>query len=109
MNIEGAKYPGLRPLPPDFVREYPPLAVVVEQNCIACDRCPPLCFFDAIVMEDRPLHKHKRTAIVIPHTCTGCGLCFEACPVDAFVWEPDNNIGQGPSKASEETERDLGV
>jgi len=79
MNSEGSKYPGLRPLPPDFVRDYPPLALVVEEKCIACDRMSPLCFFDAIVMEARPRHKFKRTAIVIPDNCTGCGLCFEAC------------------------------
>jgi Na+-translocating ferredoxin:NAD+ oxidoreductase RNF subunit RnfB len=109
MNTEGSKYPGLRPFPPDFVRDHPPLALVVEEKCIACDRCPPLCFFDAIVMEDRPLHKFHRTAAVIPDNCTGCGLCFEACPVDAFVWEPDKNMGKGPSKAAEKTERDLGV
>lgn len=109
MNVDGSKYPGLRPLPPDFVRDFPPLALVVEEKCIACDRCPPLCFFDAIVMEDRPLHKFKRTAAVITDNCTGCGLCFEACPVDAFVWEPDKNIGKGPSRAAEKTERDLGV
>lgn len=101
------KYPGLRPLPPDFVHEYPPLALVVEEKCIACDRCPPLCFFDAIVMEGRAHHKFKRTAVVVPENCTGCGLCFEACPVDAFVWVPDKSVGRGPVKAVQKTEREL--
>lgn len=82
------KYPGLPPLPPDFVREFPPIAKVQEEGCIACDRCPPLCFFDAIVMESRPAHPHKRVAVIVGDNCTGCGLCFEACPVDVIMWVP---------------------
>ena len=89
MPPQNTKYPGLPPLPPSFVKEYPPIALVIEEKCIACDRCPPLCFYDAIVMEDRPAHEYQRTAVVIPENCTGCGLCFEACPVDAFIWVPD--------------------
>ena len=96
--MDQTKYPGLPPLPPKFVKEFPPVAVVVEEKCIACDRCPPLCFFDALVMEDRPKHKFHRTAVVILENCTGCGLCFEACPVDAFIWAPDKTSEGGPSK-----------
>lgn len=92
-----SKYPGLPPLPPTFVKEFAPVAEVVEQKCIACDRCPPICFFDAIVMEDRPAHKYKRTAVVIEANCTGCGLCFEACPVDAIIWVPDKSALPVPS------------
>ena len=88
------KYPGLSPLPPDFVKEYPPLALVHEEKCIACDRCPPLCFFDALFMEARPDHPFKRTAVVVSDNCTGCGLCFEACPVDAIVWVPDTSAAK---------------
>lgn len=109
MSTQATKYPGLRPLPPEFAGEYPPLAFVVEDKCIACDRCLTLCFFDALVMENRPGHKFRRTAVVIPENCTGCGLCFEACPVDAFVWEPDKAGGKGPLHSTEKTERDLGV
>ncbi|HTY36509.1 MAG TPA: 4Fe-4S dicluster-binding protein [Bacteroidota bacterium] len=93
------KYRGLPPLPPPFVRQSPPVAVVVEEKCIACDRCPPLCFFDAIVMEGRPGHKYQRTAVVVADNCTGCGLCFEACPTDAFLWVPDTTPGRSPSKS----------
>jgi formate hydrogenlyase subunit 6/NADH:ubiquinone oxidoreductase subunit I len=107
MDIEQAKYPGLHPLPPAFVKDFPPVAVVVEEKCIACDRCPPLCFFDAIVMEHRPAHKYKRVAVVVIENCTGCGLCFEACPVDAFVWIPDKTPAAKPQKATGGTERDL--
>jgi ferredoxin len=109
MGMEQSKYPGLPPLPPAFVKEFPPLAIVVEEKCIACDRCPPLCFFDAILVEDRPGHKFKRTAVVIPENCTGCGLCFEACPVDAFLWIPDKTAKGGPSKITRDTNGDLDV
>jgi formate hydrogenlyase subunit 6/NADH:ubiquinone oxidoreductase subunit I len=109
MGSEQSKYPGLPPLPPAFVKEFPPLAIVIEEKCIACDRCPPLCFFDAIVMEDRPRHKYKRTAIVVPENCTGCGLCFEACPVDAFLWVADKSAKGGPSKMAPEIDGDLGI
>jgi len=101
------KYPGLNPLPPDFASQFPPLAEVVEEKCIACDRCPPICFFDAIVMEARPEHKYKRTAVVIGENCTGCGLCFEACPVDAIVWIPDRSGLPVPGKASPPEDTDL--
>ena len=93
MSGDKEKYPGLNPIPPDFVREYPPIAKVIEEKCIACDRCPPLCFFDSIVMEGRANHPFGRTAVIVPENCTGCGLCFEACPVDAIVWVPDMSPG----------------
>jgi len=89
MSGSKPKYPGLNPLPPPFSREFPPVAVVAEEECIACDRCPPICFFDALIMEAREGHKYGRTAVVIAGNCTGCGLCFEACPVDAIKWIPD--------------------
>jgi formate hydrogenlyase subunit 6/NADH:ubiquinone oxidoreductase subunit I len=109
MDNEQAKYPGLDPLPPAFVKDFAPVAVVVEEKCIACDRCPPLCFFDAIVMEPRAAHKYKRTAVVVTENCTGCGLCFEACPVDAFVWVPDKTPGPKPLKAAGESESEFSV
>jgi formate hydrogenlyase subunit 6/NADH:ubiquinone oxidoreductase subunit I len=109
MEKDQPKYPGLPPLPPPFVGQFPPVALVVEEKCIACDRCPPLCFFDALIMESRASHKYGRTAIVIPENCTGCGLCFEACPVDAFVWVPDKSPSVDPSKALKQSERNLDV
>jgi Na+-translocating ferredoxin:NAD+ oxidoreductase subunit C len=107
MENAQSKYPGLPPLPPSFAKDFPPVAVVVEEKCIACDRCPPLCFFDAIVMEPRDGHKYHRTAVVITENCTGCGLCFEACPVDAFGWIPDKMPGITSPSAKGESERDL--
>ncbi len=83
------KYPGLSPIPPEWGNTYPPIAEVAEKECIGCDRCPPVCFFDALFMEERPDHPYRRVAVVVPEHCTGCGLCFEACPVDAILWIPD--------------------
>jgi Na+-translocating ferredoxin:NAD+ oxidoreductase subunit B len=90
------KYPGLPLLPPSFAATQPPLAKVLEEKCIVCDRCLPVCFFDALCLEERPGHPHGRSAVVIASHCTGCGLCFEACPVDAFVWVPD--MSSSPSR-----------
>jgi formate hydrogenlyase subunit 6/NADH:ubiquinone oxidoreductase subunit I len=98
MSGNKTKYPGLDPIPPAFVKDYPPIALVVEEKCIACDRCPPICFFDAIVMENRPKHKYKRTAVIIEDNCTGCGLCFDACPVDAIIWIADKSGLPVPGK-----------
>ena len=97
MSGSPEKYPGLNPLPPAFVKEFPPVANVVEKSCIACDRCPPLCFFDALIMEQRPDHPYGRTAVVLARNCTGCGLCFEACPVDAIVWVPGEDQPGDPA------------
>lgn len=107
MSGNSTKYPGLNPLPPPFAKEYPPIAAVIEERCIACDRCPPICFFDAIVMEDRPKHKYKRTAVIAAEYCTGCGLCFEACPVDAIVWEPDTSGPALPGRLVVDPSEDL--
>jgi formate hydrogenlyase subunit 6/NADH:ubiquinone oxidoreductase subunit I len=83
------KYKGLTPFPPDVGGDYAPVAKVVEDQCIACERCIPVCFFDALAMEPRPDHDFGATAVVLFPNCTGCGLCFEACPVDAIIWIPD--------------------
>jgi electron transport complex protein RnfB len=97
------KYPGLNPIPPEF-NGSAPVAIVAEEECIACDRCPPICFFDAIVMEDRTGHKYGRTAVVLGPNCTGCGLCFEACPVDAIKWEADTSATQHRGKKTDAVE-----
>lgn len=83
------KYRGLDPIPPDVGAGRAPIAKVVEEACIACERCVPVCFFDALQMEPRTVHAYGATAVVLSGNCTGCGLCFEACPVDALVWIPD--------------------
>ncbi len=95
------EYVGLNPMPPDFAAKCAPLALVVEEYCIGCDRCIPLCFFDALEMIAKPEHKYKKVALVDPDNCTGCGLCFEACPTDAFVWVPDRSDERCASKSDE--------
>ncbi|MFH0991680.1 MAG: 4Fe-4S binding protein [bacterium] len=107
MTDQRSRYRGLAPLPPPFVKEHPPIAAAVESLCIGCDRCPPLCFFDALVMEHRAQHLFKRVAVVIPDYCTGCGLCFEACPVDAIIWVPDKNVS--PQRAEGHHTEDIDV
>jgi formate hydrogenlyase subunit 6/NADH:ubiquinone oxidoreductase subunit I len=88
--MSGSKrYKGLTPFPPDVGEGYAPIAIILEDRCIACDRCMPVCFFDALDMESSTKNKYGRTAIIFANNCTGCGLCFEACPVDAIAWVPD--------------------
>ncbi len=83
------RYKGLTPFPPDLGGPFAPIAIVAEDECIACDRCVPVCFFDALIMEPTGRNKFGQTAVVVPKNCTGCGLCFEACPVDAIKWVAD--------------------
>jgi Na+-translocating ferredoxin:NAD+ oxidoreductase RNF subunit RnfB len=95
------KYLGLPPLPPDFSAQYAPIAVVEEEKCIGCERCPKICFFDAIFMEGE-------VAVIVADNCTGCGLCFEACPVDCIRWIPDKEIAGEPHPSVEIPKADLG-
>ncbi len=83
------KYIGLRAFPPSFGDKYPPVAEVVESRCIGCERCPKICFFDAIKMVNG-------LAVINQDNCTGCGLCFEACPVDAIIWVQGESDSGGP-------------
>ena len=109
MATPNSKYRGLDPIPPPFSKEYPPIALVIEEKCIACDRCVPVCFFDALVMESRPGHKYHRTALVISENCTGCGLCFEACPVEAIIWVPDMEEAKPKTRPGESAQKDADV
>ena len=95
------KYVGLHPLPPDFASDYAPIAVVEEEKCIGCERCPQICFFDSIVMKNK-------VAVIDPNNCTGCGLCFEACPVDCIRWVPDLELPEGVQPKEEIPRIDLG-
>jgi electron transport complex protein RnfB len=95
------KYVGLNALPPEFADEYPPIAIVEEEKCIGCERCPKICFFDAILMKEN-------VAVIIPENCTGCGLCFEACPVDCIRWVPDYDKPKGVVPKEEIPRIDLG-
>ena len=60
----------------------PPVARIVEADCIGCALCLPACPTDAIVGAHRFLHT------VVIEDCTGCELCIAPCPVDCIVMQP---------------------
>lgn len=60
----------------------PPVAVVVEADCIGCTKCIQACPVDAIIGAAKHMH------VVIEPLCTGCALCVPACPVDCIVLVP---------------------
>lgn len=60
----------------------PPVAVIVEADCIGCTKCIQACPVDAIIGAAKHMHT------VIEPLCTGCALCIPACPVDCIVLEP---------------------
>ena len=64
--------------------EHKPLlvAVIVEADCIGCNKCIQACPVDAIIGGSRQMHT------VIEPLCTGCELCLPACPVDCIELEP---------------------
>lgn len=95
------KYRGLAPLPPDFAKKFAPVAIVEEKDCIGCERCPKICFFNAIVMKNK-------IAVIVLDNCTGCGLCFEACPVDCIRWIPDRQVRKEVPLKEKIPEVDLG-
>jgi len=60
------------------------MALIILQECIACDACVPPCPTNSIVVDD-PIY------IIDPLTCTECvgfatqPTCVEACPVDCII------------------------
>ncbi|GAB3330991.1 Rnf electron transport complex subunit RnfB [Marilutibacter aestuarii] len=60
----------------------PPVALVVEADCIGCTKCIQACPVDAIIGASKLMH------VVIEPLCTGCGLCLPACPVDCIELVP---------------------
>lgn len=57
----------------------PPVALVIEADCIGCTKCIQACPVDAIVGGAKLMHT------VLVDACTGCALCVPACPVDCIV------------------------
>jgi dihydroorotate dehydrogenase (fumarate) len=53
-------------------------AVVEEERCTACGRCPEVCAYDAIHL---PAGGKARVQV---ERCIGCGLCVSVCPVDCI-------------------------
>ncbi len=62
-------------------------ARILEDNCIACDRCMEECRFDAIRYADNT----SDTPRVDPIFCEGCAVCFRVCPANAVSFEPAVN------------------
>jgi ferredoxin len=52
-------------------------AMVVAEDCIACEDCVDRCQMGAITVDE--------TAVVDLERCIGCGLCVPNCPADAMV------------------------
>lgn len=68
----------------------PPVAFVIEADCIGCARCLPLCPTDAIVGAPQLMHT------VIAADCTGCEKCLPVCPTDCIVMQPRVNESATP-------------
>ena len=64
------------------------MALMINEECIACDACVPECPNDAI-SEGDPIY------IIDPKLCTECvgffdePQCMEVCPVDCIIPNPD--------------------
>ncbi len=63
-------------------RATPPVARIVEADCIGCTKCIQACPVDAIIGGSKLMH------VVVDPLCTGCDLCVPACPVDCIEMVP---------------------
>ena len=65
------------------------MALMISEECIACDACVVDCPNDAIHQSD-PIY------IIDPHLCTECvgahdePQCSSICPVECIVTDPDH-------------------
>ncbi len=65
------------------------MALIIKDECIACDACREECPTEAIEEND-PIY------IIDPDRCTECvgfydePQCIAVCPVDCIVLDPDN-------------------
>lgn len=73
----------VKPLNPDCGMERPGMvAVIIEEDCIGCTKCLPVCPVDAIIGSSKLMHT------VIAGHCTGCELCIAPCPVNCIEMQP---------------------
>ena len=63
-------------------------ARIIEDECIACNRCIEECRFDAIGYRVLDNGKKADKPSVDAISCEGCGLCKRLCPVEAISFEP---------------------
>ncbi len=65
------------------------MALIINEECIACGVCVPECPNEAI-SEGDPIY------VINPDLCTECvgfhdsPQCVEVCPVDCIVQDPDH-------------------
>lgn len=52
------------------------MAYVIDDNCVACGSCAPVCPVEAISEGDK--------YSIDPDTCISCGSCAEVCPSGAI-------------------------
>jgi len=63
-------------------------ARIMEDQCIACNRCVEECRFDAIKYAVLENGKKADKPSINLISCEGCGLCKRLCPVEAIAFEP---------------------
>lgn len=72
-----------KPLDPNYgIEQARSVAFIIEEDCIGCTKCLPLCPVDAILGANKHMHT------VITAECTGCELCVAPCPVDCIIMKP---------------------
>ncbi len=59
----------------------PVAAVVEEERCTACGRCPEVCAYGAVELPE------GGKARVLAERCIGCGLCVSVCPAECIRQE----------------------
>jgi len=64
-----------------------PKAVVIDDDCTACEFCIDICPFDCISLISDPTkpENHYKVAFVEAKECVSCRLCEIVCDKDAIV------------------------
>lgn len=63
-------------------------ARIIEDQCVACNRCVEECRFDAIKYAVGENGEKATKPSINPISCEGCGLCMRLCPAEAIAFEP---------------------
>ena len=66
-------------------------ARILENECVACNRCIEECRFDAIHYPVLNNGEIADTPQINPIFCEGCGVCMRVCPAEAISFEPAVN------------------